>query len=184
MNIFLNAVFGDGCVSWDRRNKKGLVPIYFSGTNESLVIYKQKLLGSNSTKKKEQHKDAWGKKPIYITHSTILPTPGTKLELISKLEYEDFLLWLLDDGSYHKKRGFLNLNSHALTLAENIELSFHLWHYLGVESRILPDKKKDGRLFFYLYIPGAQYDGIKPDLKQFMIANNITGMGYKVGEDF
>jgi hypothetical protein len=185
-NLFLNAVFGDGCVSYKSAKAKGTIPVSFGSSNRSVIEYKAKIIGGNVNQGTQDAKSWSPGKAVYHTSKAMEnPFPGkSKFELISYLTYEDLLLWILDDGSYHKTKGFLNLNSHALTLAENIELSFHLWHSLGIESRILPEKKKDGRLFFYQYIPGAQYDSIKPDVKKFLVDNSISGFGYKVGENF
>jgi hypothetical protein len=178
-NLFLNATFGDGCVT----PAKEKVCLLFGSSKRSIIEYKASILEGN-VREGRQDKNSWSPgKPVYSTSRTIVnPFPGmSKLDLIRQLEYEDFLLWILDDGSYHKRSGFLNLNSHALTLAENIELSFHLWHSLGIESRVYTEVKKDGRIFFYLYIPGAQYDSIKLDLKEFLVENAIEGFDYKAG---
>lgn len=182
-NLFLNAVFGDGCVSYSRSTAKGTVPISFGSSNRSIIEYKAAIIKSH-IKEKIQGENTWssGKVHYFTTKSLKNPFPEkSKIDLISHLTYEDFLLWILDDGSYHKTKGFLNLNSHALTLAENVELSFHLWHSFGIESRVYPEVKKDGRIFFYLYIPGAQYDSIKLDLKEFLVENSIEGFNYKAG---
>ena len=182
-NLFLNAVFGDGNVNYKTATEKGTIQIGFRSSNPSVIEYKARIISGNVNQGK-QHKDSWspGKSVYYTTKFIENPFPGkSKFELISYLTYEDLLLWILDDGSYHKRSQFLNLNSHALTLAENMELSFHLWHSLGIESRILPEKKKDGRLFFYQYIPAAQYESIKPDVLNFLRENNIEGYDYKVG---
>lgn len=182
-NLFLNAAFGDGHVNYKTATEKGTIQITFRSSNKSVIEYKAKLINGNVTQG-TQHKDSWSPgKAVYSTSKAIdNPFPGkSKFELISYLTYEDLLLWILDDGSYHKRNGFLNLNSHALDRTENIELAFHLWHSLGIESRILVDKKKDGRFFFYQYIPAAQYDSIKPDVLNFLRENNIEGFDYKVG---
>jgi hypothetical protein len=182
-NLFLNAVFGDGCVSYNRARAKGTVPVRFGSSNKSLIEYKASIIGGN-VNQGTQDVSSWspGKSVYSTTKAMENPFPGkSKFELISYLTYEDLLLWILDDGSYHKRNGFLNLNSHALSRSENIELAFHLWHSLGIESRILVDKKKDGRFFFYQYIPAAQYDSIKPDVLNFLRENNIEGFDYKVG---
>jgi hypothetical protein len=170
-------MFGDGCIS---EIKSGNHLLTFSSTNQSLIEMKSKLLNSN-VKTRPQHESAWGKKLLYLTSKVVLPNNLNKLEQISNLSLEDLFLWILDDGSYHRSKHFINLCSHALTLAENIELSFHLWHSLGIESRILPEKKKDGRLFWYQYIPSAQVDSLKSEMLLFMQSYNIYGLEYKIG---
>lgn len=178
MNINLNAKFGDGCISLLR---SGNYQLSFSSTNQSLIRYKATLLGSNVRPRKQSPK-AYGSKDLWYTVKTV---PGFDLDvglLIEQITIEDFILWLLDDGSYHKRAGFMNLCSHALSRSENILLSFHLWHSLGIESRVIYEKKRDGRIFWYLYIPPAQVDSIKPDIKRFMVVNSITGLEYKIGE--
>jgi hypothetical protein len=145
-----------------------------------LIEFKARLLNANVTEK-DQHKNAYGKKKLYFTIKTVSPRETNKIKEINNLTIEDLFLWLLDDGSYHKKDGFLNLNSHALTRAENMELSFHLWHSLGIETRLRHERKKDGRLFWYIYIPCAQVDSLKAELMYFMVSNNIVGLEYKIG---
>ena len=178
IDIYKNALFGDGCIS---KNKNGNHCLSFSSTNKSLIELKSRILNSK-VRESNQHKDAWGTKKLYTTCKTVLPQSQNKEFHIQSLSLEDFFLWLLDDGSYHKTKGFMNLNSHSLTRSENIELSFHLWHSLGIETRVLPEKKRDGRLFWYLYIPGAQVDSFKPELRLFMKTHSIYGMEYKIGE--
>lgn len=179
INIFRNALFGDGHIT--EPNKKGTVQISFSSTQLSVIELKAKLLNSN-IRQTSQHINAFGKKPLYCTGKRVFPENINKLTQINNLTIEDFYLWLIDDGSFHKTKHFMNLNSHALTRAENIELSYFLWHTHGIETRVYPEKKKDGRLFWYQYIPAAQVESILPEFKQFIITHNLYGFEYKVGK--
>ena len=179
INIFRNAMFGDGHIT--KPNSKGTVELIFSSTIKSSIELKAKLLNSN-VKLRNQHENAYGKKPIYTTTKRMFPENQNILEQINNLTIQDFYLWLIDDGSIHKTKKFMNLNSHSLTRAENLELSWFLWHTHGIETRVYPEKKKDGRLFWYQYIPRAQVESILPEFKQFIITHNLKGFEYKVCE--
>lgn len=51
-----------------------------------------------------------------------------------------------------------------------------------IKTTVYTDKKKDGRLFYYLNIPVRQTRIILPEFKKFIIAHNLYGYAYKVGE--
>lgn len=179
VNIIINATFGDGCIS---KEPNGNTCLSFSSTNKSIIEFKARLINGN-VRTQAQHRNAYGTKRIYST-SKVRPPIGliNKMDLINQITLDDFYLWYLDDGSYHKTKHFMNLNSHALTRAENIELQFHLWHLLGIESQLAPDNKKDGRSFFYLRIKRNQAESLIPEIKSFMCQHNIIGFEYKIGE--
>lgn len=172
-------MFGDGHIT--KPNKKGTVEIKFSSTVKSIIDFKARLLGSNVISK-PQHKKAYGSKLVHHTCKRVKPENMDKIYQINQLSQDDFWLWLLDDGSFHKTKRFYNLNSHCLTRAENIELSWYLWHSLGIETRVYFEKKKDGRLFWYQYIPRAQAESLIPEFKEFIKLHNLIGYEYKVGE--
>jgi hypothetical protein len=176
VNIIINAVFGDGSISTEKNGKSHL---HFNSTNKSIIEYKARLINGNCVPYTQL---GWGTKQMYKT-SKVIPSVGviSKLDLINQISLDDFYLWYLDDGSYHKTKHFMNLNSHSLTRAENMELQFHLWQSLGIETQLANDNKKDGRSFFYLRIKRNQAESLKPEIKSFMCQHNIKGFEYKIG---
>ncbi|MDJ0827723.1 MAG: hypothetical protein QNJ16_19720 [Rhodobacter sp.] len=179
VNFYLNAIFGDGTIS--KYYSNGKAQCNFSNTNEEIIRFKAKMINSKYYKRQQSEK-AYGKKPIYVTQKSLPIIDMPKIELIRRIGLEDFFLWLCDDGSIHKRSGFMNLCSHSLSLAENIELSWHLWHYLGIETRVLPERKKDERVFFYQYIPRAQVESYIPEMEKWLYENELTSLLYKIGK--
>jgi hypothetical protein len=178
VDIVINARLGDGCARNVKTNK---LDISFSSVNESLIKYKASIIRGNC-RKGNQNLNAYGKKPIYSTFKRIPIDNRSKLDLIRSIDMDDFILWYLDDGSYHQKKHFMNLNCHALSLDLVLDLQFHLWRVLGIDTKLTPDKKRDGRLFWYLRIPRNQAESIKPDIDFFMLSQNISGLEYKIGK--
>lgn len=178
INIFRNALFGDGHIT--APNKKGNVQLIFTSTQLSNIEFKSKLLNSN-VKMKKQGKNAYGKKDLYITTKTVPAQSTNKIEHINKLSIEDFFLWLIDDGSFHKHKHFMNLNSHALTELENKELNSYLNNCLNIKARIYTEIKRDGRKFWYQYLPKSEVLNFKPAFQKFIITNNLYGYEYKIG---
>jgi hypothetical protein len=178
INIYRNAMFGDGHIT--KVNSKNNVQLIFSSTIKSSIEFKAAILNSN-VRCVNQHKNAYGKKSLYQTTKTVPVENNNKIEQINKLTIEDFYLWLIDDGSLHKHKFFMNLNSHALTHTENLELQSYLTNVLNIKTRLYTDRKKDGRVFYYQYIPKSEFLNILPEFKQFIITNNLFGYEYKVG---
>lgn len=106
-NLFLNAVFEDGCVSYKSATAKGTIPVSFGSSSRSIIEYKARIINAN-VREKIQDKKSWSPGKVHYTIAKHLkdPFPGlTKIDLIPYLTYEDLLLWILDDGSYHKRSG-------------------------------------------------------------------------------
>lgn len=179
ISIYRNAMFGDGCIS--QPNLKGTVNLSFNSTIKSSIDFKARLLGSNVIMR-QQHKNAFGKKPLFATTKRVPLENNNKIEQMHNLTIDDFYLWLIDDGSLHKHKFFMNLNSHALTQEENLELSSVLNNKFDIETRLYTDKKKDGRIFYYLYIPKREVLNFLPEFKEFIITHSLYGYEYKVGE--
>lgn len=179
INIFRNAMFGDGHIG--PVNTKQKVQLRFMSTQQSNIEFKCKFLNSNLNTI-QQHKNAFGTKLLYTTNKSVPVENLNKMEQINNLSIDDFYLWLIDDGSFHKTKHFMNLNSHALSKAENEELQSYLKTKFNFKTTVYTDKKKDGRIFYYLNIPVVQTRKILPEFKKFIIINNLYGYEYKVGE--
>lgn len=60
-------------------------------------------------------------------------------------------LWFYDDGSLHYKYGFFNLNTHEFSKEFQQDVLIPYFNNLGMKPKLLEEKKKDGRIFYYLY---------------------------------
>lgn len=177
-DITLNALFGDGCATL---MKSGNVCLKFSSSCKQLIEYKTTLLGSK-VHSRNQDPRAWGKKLMYFTSLTVPAFCMDKATRIKDITMSDFILWYLDDGSYHKSRHFMNLCSHALGYELNLILQKHLQDKLKIKSTVASERKKDGRVFYYLYISTRSVRFLKPLIREFILTQGITEMLYKIGE--
>lgn len=80
-------------------------------------------------------------------------------------------LWFYDDGSLHKDKLFYNLNTHAFTVEDQLEM-LEVLKKFSIYGKITSETKKDGRKFFYIAV--SKYSG------SFEIANILTK--YKINE--
>jgi LAGLIDADG DNA endonuclease family len=177
-DLTLNALFGDGCATVVR---SGNVALNFSSTCHQLIQYKASLLSSNVHSRYQDPK-AYGKKLMHFTTGTVNNFCMDKAKRIQDITMADFILWYLDDGSYHKSKHYMNLCSHALGYELNIILQEHLLNKLGIKTTVTSETKKDGRVFYYLYISTYSVKFLKPLIEKFIYEHNITDMLYKIGK--
>jgi hypothetical protein len=73
-------------------------------------------------------------------------------ETVRDLDELGLALWVMDDGSLHKKNYFYNINTHSFSREDEENILIPKLNEFGIYPKILTEKKKDGRLFSYLYI--------------------------------
>lgn len=156
IQVILTGTFGDGCIVETKSNK--LIKSFYR-TNciyEEYIYYKQKLLGDIANKVASTLNKGYKEALIYSTTSIPLlqilkihkKSLEEKLKLLTPL---GLALWFYDDGSKHKKHDFYNLNTHAFSLSDHENYLKPYFDSMGFNCKILQDKKKDGRIFYYLY---------------------------------
>lgn len=152
--VIISGLLGDGCITTTNTNST-----YFI-TNckyEEYIDYKSALLGNLFKHKHLQLENGYCKTPIYILRSKscfILQSyKKTSLSLLlSKLTDLGIALWFYDDGSLHKKNLFYNLNTHSFTKEEQEKYIIPFFNTLGIYPKLQIERKKDGRIFWYLRI--------------------------------
>lgn len=180
----LTAIFGDGCISF-RTDKSKLPVMHFSSINKDYMQFKKEMLGDLSTGNilvSANAKSSYANcKPIYslhtISHTELLDFKFREDEENLKLMTElGLAMWFYDDGSLHKTKHFYNLNTHSFTKEFQEDVFVPWFKELGIEVRLRPDRKKNGKEYWYLYIPphkGGKY--INELLKKYP----IPSMSYK-----
>lgn len=73
-------------------------------------------------------------------------------ETIQDLDELGLALWILDDGSLHKKNFFYNINTHSFPREIQEDVLIPALNKFGIYPKILTESKPDGRLFYYLYV--------------------------------
>lgn len=188
--IILSGKLGDGCIFKNNEGQKDY-NISFVSKNLDYLTYKRDELSkvvkvSNLRKQKSGYKEG----AFSFTFTTYMSTLVTNVanlsvtECIEALTKESFIMFYLDDGTYHQKKHFMHLYCNEFTELEVeslISKVYSLYPYKRCSLRW--DKKKDGRKYPYIYIPVKTASEIKKDVENFLIKNEIYSLLYKVGVD-
>lgn len=153
--VLISGIFGDGQIVKTSSNN-----FYYSTSciHKEYLIYKSILLGELCTGKIGETLNKGFKEAIIYNLITKYNQSITRLNTIlidEKLEMLDELglaLWFYDDGSLHKKNLFYNLNTQAFSKEIQETLFIPFLRKFGVEAKVLVERKKDGKIFYYLYI--------------------------------
>lgn len=171
--VYTNALLGDGHL----RQRQSSTQLIFSSNNLSMIEYKANLIQANIQK---PTLSGWNKKPMYHCQKYLPKKLVSRQDVITSLTLNDFYLWYLDDGCLHQKRGWASLGSHCLTMAQNMELQWHLWHSLGIESQLAFDRRSTRlKVLWYLTFRRNQMLSLTPEIKQFANTNGIVGYEHK-----
>lgn len=154
LQVFLTAKVGDGCISASNSNST-----YYS-TNckyKEYIDFKSRLLGDMFKKDGITDENGFCKTRIYTMRSC----SGKILEDIRSLSLEDTVnmmddlgiaLWFYDDGSLHKTELYYNLCTHKFSREDQENIFIPFFNRIGIFPNIEMEKKKDGRVFYYLRI--------------------------------
>lgn len=154
LQVILSGILGDGCITTTNSNST-----YFK-TNckyEEYIDFKSTLLGNMFKHKTKQEHNGYCQTPIFIIRSK--SNPILKLiknwsinEILDHLNDLGIALWFYDDGSLHKTKLFYNLNTHAFPKEIQEQYFIPFFNKLGIYPKIQIERKKDGRIFWYLRI--------------------------------
>ena len=170
--VIISGLLGDGCITTTNSNST-----YFI-TNckyEEYIDYKINLLGNLFKNKRLQEVNGYCKTPIYVVRSKSLNELKLYREmpinkLLGNLTKLGIALWFYDDGSLHKDNLFYNLNTHSFTREDQENFIIPFFNKLGIYPKLQIERKKDGRIFWYLRIgkfSGA--DKVSAILEEFPI---------------
>jgi hypothetical protein len=168
--VLLSGLLGDGCI------KYGKNPSYNCMYREYMK-YKRNLLGKLAHSEVIENNNAGYKKGSKIYNFTAhrneyanyISTAPLK-DTIKDLDELGLALWILDDGSLHRKNYFYNINTHSFSRNDEENILIPKLNEFGIYPKILTEKKKDGRVFSYLYI--SKWNGamvISRILRKYMV---------------
>ena len=183
----LNAKLGDGGI-YKQGKSFGMK---FTSTSLDYITYKRDMLASvRPTPLRTQKSGYDGKKTIYtfsVRHTAEAERyyNMSYCEAIDSLEDFDLMLWLLDDGSVHKTKGTFHLYSNRLSEQESIALiaKIHQLHPITM-PKLRIDRKKDGRAFYYIYLPRILAEVIQADMRMFLEYESIESLSYKASRKY
>lgn len=152
IQVLLTGTFGDGCIKLNPSNTSTFTS---NCIHSEYRDYKSKLLGDLLSSERESINMGFKQNMIYhnLSKADIRITKLHNFSLEEKLDIMDNLglaLWFYDDGSLHHKNHFYNLNTHYFSEEVHKEVLVPFFEKLGLQPKILKDKKKDGREFSYL----------------------------------
>lgn len=159
--ILLSGYLGDGSFNKNGRN-------YTFSTNckhQEYIYYKGSYLEKDvririKTKLNKGFKITEITQLYTINHPRITGIAKMSLEeVLANLTEFGLALWIYDDGSLHKSKHFLNLNTHAFTKEDHERFIIPYFKKLGVKVTLALERKKDGREFYYCRI--NKRDGVE-----------------------
>lgn len=189
--LFLSSKIGDGHCYISKQNINARIT-YMSVNKEYLQFKKSIIDSSDFTCSEIRVKDnskGYNKQGIIYTLN-VFTNPKlngisnlSKLEVIKNLNYFGFLIYYLDDGSFHKCRKTMHIYCNSFSAEEVSALQdkvYELFPYKRCTVHI--DKKVDGRAYPYLYVPRVTVEAIIRQYREFMLNNKfLHSMLYKLG---
>lgn len=154
LQVFISGILGDGSITTTNSDST-----YFK-TNckyEEYIDFKSSLLGNMAKKKKYIQCNGYSQTPIWEMRSCssyiLKAIKNFSIQkIINNLDELGIALWFYDDGSLHHKDLFYNLNTHSFSkeIQENIFIPF--FNTKNIYPVLRRERKKDGRVFYYLSI--------------------------------
>jgi hypothetical protein len=189
MNIIgVNAKLGDGCLQ--KSSETSNARAAFTGKDISWISFKRdlaikegfevsQLVSAYSGYKKNMSMVRFSTKTdVRLTYVANTNT----VDVLDSLNKKDLIMWYLDDGSWHKTRKTMHLYCNMLNDKELCSLMTRIYFMYGIEPRRRVDRKKDGRVYPYLYFPRLLVERFKKDVQAFLIENQLESLYYKIGE--
>lgn len=185
--LLLSLRLGDGAYVTQR---KGYPKTYYIKTNSishDYLAYKRKIFERNNIVTKDivcqsgynKLSDIKGFTTLTIAEATLVGNMSID-DIIEDLTIEGLVYYYLDDGSLHKRKHFMNLYCNSFTIDETNHLIDKL-HELFPQKRctLCYDRKKDGRVFPYVYVPCSVAKSFNVFVRKFLLDNNIDSLLYK-----
>lgn len=181
LQVLLSLYFGDGC--YRKQNLNSEYSIHTSSVKEKLLEYKKSLLKTLRSTEIKLSANAGYKKDGQIykmwINNDYRITNVFNLSFEDKLKYLDDLgiaLWFYDDGSLHKTKLFYNLSTHSFSVEEQLLILEKLKEF-NIYGKLLPERKKDGRCFWYITI--SKYYGAF-EISKILEKYKIEDLEYKL----
>jgi len=155
--ILIGTTLGDGHITANGKFSTGC-------KHKEWVDYKMSILKDYMPKYSYLETNGFSPNPyhrfdLHVHEDTkLIGQMGVK-ELCDNLDELGLAVWFYDDGSLHKNNLFYNLNTHSYTQKEHDKYIIPCLNSFGIKAKTLLERKADGRIFTYTWIPktlGAQ----------------------------
>lgn len=149
--VLLSGLLGDGSIKRSH--------VSYNCMYEEYMQFKRNLLG-NLAKSEVNESDNLGYKKgskIYTFYGKLNSYADSLVnkdlsEMIQDLDELGLALWVMDDGSLHKKNYFYNINTHSFPKEVQEKVLIPALNKFGIYPKTMVENKPDGRQFHYLYI--------------------------------
>lgn len=188
MQLLMVAKIGDGYCTKNGVN----ACIGYSSVLKDYMLFKHKILSSkihcSDVYTKSNHLGYNNKGKINVLYVHCCEEANqvysmSKLDIICNLNYFGFLMYYLDDGSFHKRAHTMNLYCNSFTTVEVTALINKIYELFPIKiCKQYMDRKRDGREFPYLYIPKSTAEAISAHYLDYMQNEELLHcMLYKLG---
>lgn len=179
--VILTSQLGDGCLY----KQPGMTNEYYVTNSKSLeyVTFKKQLLSTLSrTDINRIEKNGYSQTYIYafrsLSHPYMSEVKSYSLQtILSNLNDLGIALWFYDDASLHNTKNYYHLYTCKFTLEEHENIIIPFFASIGITAKIRIDRKKDGRIFYYISI--GKYDGAEK-ISSILNKYRIEEMSYKI----
>ena len=160
LQVLISGKLGDGCFHETTKS----MSFTTNSIHQEYIMFKMNILSKEFTvKDKVKLNNGFKKGTIYDlyvnTDIRIRWVFNTAWEdLFSCLDDLGLALWIYDDGTKHKTKDFYQISTHSFSreLQEDLFIPT-LKNKWGIKASCIPERKKDGREFWYLNI--SKYKG-------------------------
>ena len=185
--LLLSLRLGDGCFITQNKTKNKNYHVITSSINEDYIEYKRNVLEHNGIFVRSMKCRSGYKKSSQIFG--ISTRTSKEISLVGNLSITDcinglnmtgLIMLYIDDGSLHKNKHTMHLYCNSFN-EDEVGALVEKIHELLPQKKVSVcfDRKRDGRVFPYLYFPRCVVDEFNIHVRNFLIQNNINSLLYK-----
>lgn len=185
--LLLSLKLGDGSYITQRRGEFKTYRVQTNSINEDYIQYKRTVFENNGVVTKSiKCLSGYNKNSKIVGFTTHVTRETTFVgnlkngECILNLDLIGLIQLYLDDGSLHKRKHFMHIYCNSFAEADVnllIDKIFELFPTKKCSFRW--ERKKDGRIFPFIYIPVCVAKDFNIKVREFLINNNINSLLYK-----
>ncbi len=159
--LVIGSLLGDGSAYVNQRNlpEHGVILRMTQGEDQfDYLVWKMDQMAPFVVRDQPQtyQQTKWSTKKRHvvdtISHPGITPywrafyatgAKGVTLEVLQELGPRGLAIWLMDDGSFARKSGWINLATHSFSMDDNDLIAQWFQDAFGIEARMYPLRKLD-----------------------------------------
>ena len=185
--LLLSLKLGDGCFITQRKTLSKTYYLKVNSINSDYLGYKESVLNKYGIATKPiKCQSGYNKESNIKGFTTLTVSEVSEIgnmsisNIIKDLDILGLTYYYLDDGSLHKHKHFMHLYCNSFSIDESKELVDKIYEIFPQKKCSLHfDRKKDGRVFPYIYIPCSVSKVFTLYVRKFLLDNDINSMLYK-----